>query len=143
MFTDDAWGFNFTGMLEATRSDKVYYQILFGDGIGSYKGLPDAAPAALDVSKTLTVFAWMIGWTHEWNDRWSSNFTYSENRIDNTPLQAGDDLHENTYFAINLLWSPVERVYGGVEYLFGTREDIDGDRGEANRLQMSFIFELP
>jgi len=89
------------------------------------------------------VFAWMVGYTHEWSERWSSNFTYGESRLDNTPLQVGDDLHANTYIATNLIWQPVERFYCGVEYLFGTREDIDGARGEANRLQMSVIFELP
>lgn len=143
VITDDAWGFNFTGVMEPTREDKVYYQILFGEGIGSYKGLPDAAPVAMHTSEALPVFAWMVGCTHEWSERWSSNFTYSESRLENTPLQAGSDLHESTYIALNLIWQPVERFYWGVEYLFGTREDIDGARGEANRLQMSVIFELP
>jgi len=115
----------------------------FGDGIGSYKGLPDIVGLSTEVSDTLPVFGWMIGWTHEWDQRWTSNFTYSENRIDNRPFQPADDLRENTYFALNLIWNPAERVYCGVEYLFGTRENVDGSRGEANRLQMSFIFELP
>jgi hypothetical protein len=141
--TVNAWGFNFTGALEPTRCDKVYYQVLFGDGIGSYKGLPDIVGLSTEASDTLPVFGWMIGWTHQWNQRWTSNFTYSENRIDNRPFQPADDLRENTYFALNLICNPVKRVYCGVEYLFGTRENVDGSRGEANRLQMSFIFELP
>ncbi len=143
VITDDAWGFNFTGTLQATPRDKVYYQIQFGEGIGSYKGLPDVAPASGSSAEVLPVFAWMIGWTHEWNDRWSSNFTYSENRLDNTHFQDPDELHENTYIALNLICSPAERVYFGVEYLFGIRENVDGSRGEANRLQASVIFELP
>jgi hypothetical protein len=121
----------------------VYYQIMFGDGIGSYKGLPDITGISREEADTLPIFGWMIGWTHEWNERWTSNFTYSENRIDNRPFQAPDDLHLNTYFAINLIWNPARRVYCGIEYLFGTRENFDDSRGEANRLQMSFIFELP
>jgi DcaP outer membrane protein len=143
VLTGDAWGFNFTGAMEPTSDDTVYYQILFGEGIGSYKGLPDAAPVGMQESRPLPVFGWMVGYTHEWSEQWSSNFTYAESRLDNTPLQAGDDLHENTYVAVNAIWQPVERFYWGVEYLFGTREDIDGARGEANRLQMSVIFELP
>jgi hypothetical protein len=65
------------------------------------------------------------------------------NRLENVPFQNPKDLHENTYMAINLIWNPVERLYLGAEYLFGTRENISGDRGEANRVQISFIFELP
>jgi outer membrane DcaP-like protein len=143
VLTSNAWGFNFTGVMEPTCNDKVYYQILFGEGIGSYKGLPDVAPVSSHRSEILPVFAWMVGCTHQWSERWSSNFTYSESRLDNTSSQAGDDLHENTYIALNLIWQPVERFYWGVEYLFGTREDVDGARGEANRLQMSVIFALP
>ena len=85
----------------------------------------------------------MVGWTHEWNDRWSSNFTYSVNRIDTASFQAGGDLRENSYLAVNLIWTPVERIYCGVEYLFGTRENVDGGRGEANRLQAAVFFYLP
>jgi DcaP outer membrane protein len=141
--TENAWGINFTGAVEATDQDKVYYQILFGTGIGSYKGLPDITVAAPDHYEILDTFGWMIGWTHDWTEQWSSNFTYSVNRLQNAPFQAGSELHENSYMALNLIWNPIERFYLGGEYLFGTRENVDGARDEANRLQVSFIFELP
>jgi hypothetical protein len=143
VLTENAWGFNFTGMLEATRRDRVYYQILFGEGIGSYKGMPDVAPASAQTAEVLPMFGWMVGWAHQWNDRWSSNFTYSEDRLDNRFFQSGDDLHANSYLAVNLIWNPATRFYWGVEYLYGTREDVDGARGDANRIQMSVIYELP
>ena len=63
--------------------------------------------------------------------------------IDNFDDQAGDDLHMTTYMAINLIWNPLERIYVGAEYLHGSREDKDGSRGEANRLQASFVYFLP
>ena len=44
---------------------------------------------------------------------------------------------------MNLVWNPIERMFVGVEYLFGTRENVDGSRGEANRAQASFGFYLP
>jgi len=141
--TENAWGFNFTGALEATCRDKVYYQILFGTGIGSYKGLPDITVAAANEHEILGIFGWMIGWAHDWNDQWSSNFTYSVNRLENAPFQDADELHENSYLALNLIWNPIERFYLGAEYLFGTRENIASGRDEANRIQVSFIFELP
>ncbi len=31
----------------------------------------------------------------------------------------------------------------GIEYLYGMRENIDGDSGAAHRLQTAFIFDLP
>ncbi|MFV1968085.1 MAG: DcaP family trimeric outer membrane transporter, partial [Pirellulaceae bacterium] len=138
-----AGGWNFTGAVYATGRDKVYYQILYGRGIGSYRGLPDAAPTGVDSMALLNTFGWMIGWTHDWNNQLSSNFTYSESRISNTSFQLADDLHSNSYLALNLVWNPIERMFVGIEYLFGARENVDRSRGEANRVQASFGFYLP
>jgi len=141
--TAPAWGLNFTGAILLPRSTKAYYQIVFGDGIGSYRSLPDAAPTSADTMGLLPLFGWMVGLTHDWTDRLSSNFTYAENRLDNTASQGPDDVHRTTYLAANLMWSPWERVRVGIEYLYGLRENVDHAVGPANRLQAAFIFDLP
>ncbi|PQO39300.1 hypothetical protein C5Y96_05445 [Blastopirellula marina] len=138
-----AWGFNFTGAMLVQPSTKAYYQIVFGDGIGSYRGLPDAAPLSATQSDLLGMLGWMVGVTHDWNDEWSSNFTYAENTLDNLPGQVSTDVHETTYLAVNLIWQPSDRIRIGTEYLYGIRENINGEIGAANRLQTSFIFDLP
>ena len=137
------WGANFTGAMLLTPGNKVYYQILFGDGIGNYRGLPDIAAVSETSLGTLDTFGWMVGWTLSWTDQLTSNFTYSESRIDNLPGQPDDALKLNTYLAVNLIWNPMDHMFVGVEYLFGTREDKDLQRGEANRVLMSFGFFLP
>ncbi|WDI43254.1 DcaP family trimeric outer membrane transporter [Bremerella sp. P1] len=143
VITRYAWGFNFTGAMLVRPRTKAYYQIVFGDGIGSYRDLPDAAPISATQSDLLSMVGWMVGMTHEWNDEWASNFTYAENTLDNLPGQDGDDVHETTYLAVNLIWQPSDRIRIGTEYLYGIRENINGDIGAANRLQTSFIFDLP
>ncbi|MBA2116585.1 DcaP family trimeric outer membrane transporter [Bremerella alba] len=143
VLTRYAWGFNFTGVMLVQPRTKAYSQIVFGEGIGSYRGLPDAAPVSATSSDLLGMLGWMVGVTHDWNDRWSSNFTYAENTLDNLPGQAADDVHQTTYLAINLIWQPTDRFRVGTEYLYGIRENIDGDVGAANRVQTSFIFDLP
>jgi hypothetical protein len=143
MRTGHAWGLNFTGVVLLTDSTKTYYQILFGEGIGSYRGLPDAAPAAADKIAALPLFGWMVGITRNWTDDLSSNFTYAENSLDNTPSQLPGDVHRTTYLAANLIWSPLERVKVGVEYLYGLRENVNLAVGSANRVQVAFIFDLP
>jgi hypothetical protein len=77
------------------------------------------------------------------NERVVRDFTYAENRLDNTAAQAPDDVHRTTYLAANLIWNPLERVRVGVEYLYGLREDLDRGAGSANRVQVAFIFDLP
>jgi hypothetical protein len=143
VFTGPALGLNFTGVILVTKCTKAYYQIVFGEGIGSYRSLPDAVPSAEDNLALLPLFGWMVGITHNWTDRLNSNFTYAENRLDNTAFQGPDDVHRTTYLAANLIWNPLERVKLGIEYLYGLREDIDRSIGSANRLQVAFIFDLP
>ena len=143
VFTRSAWGLNFTGAVPVGDSTKGYYQILFGNGIGSYRNLPDAAPESATTDELLGVFGWMGGITHDWNDRLSSNFTYAENTLDNAAFQSPDDVHRTTYLAANLIWSPLDRVKVGIEYLYGLRENVDRAAGSANRLQIAFIFGLP
>jgi len=143
VITAPAWGFNFTGAVLPTDATKVYYQILFGEGIGSYRGLPDAVPNAVNDIDLLPLFGWMVGITHDWNDRLSSNFTYAEDQLETTPFQPPDDVDRTTYLAANLIYSPFPRVRVGIEYLYGLRKNVDGGIGSANRVQTAFIFDLP
>jgi hypothetical protein len=57
----------------------------------------------------------LIGITHDWTDRPSSNYTYAENHLDSTAFQDPDDVHKTTYLAANLIWQPWERVRLGIE----------------------------
>lgn len=141
--TGSAWGLNFTGTILLADATKTYGQIVFGEGIGSYRDLPDAAPETATSEKVLPLFGWMVGFTHEWNDKWSSNFTYAENSLDNAAFQTADEVHRTTYLAVNLIWSRWERVWGGIEYLYGLRENVDREVGTAHRLQVGFVFDLP
>jgi hypothetical protein len=143
VITARAWGLNSTGVILLTNSTKAYCQIVFGDGIGSYRDLPDAAPTAAEAIGLLPLFGWMVGVTHNWTDGLSSNFTYAENRLDTTEFQSRDDVHRTTYLAANLIWNPLERVRVGIEYLYGLRENVDRAVGSANRTQVAFIFDLP
>lgn len=141
--TGFGWGFNFSAVKTVGTSSKIYSQIVFGKGIGSFRSLPDAAPDSLTSVEPVGMFGWMVGITHDWNEELSSNFTYAENTLDNAPLQPPSDVQKTTYLAVNLLWTPLERVTTGVEYLYGVRTNVDEDSAAAHRLQASFIFDLP
>lgn len=68
---------------------------------------------------------------------------YSRATINN-PAGATPTAGKSTdYFAANILWTPVERVRLGLEYLHGVREDEDASRGDANRLQFAIWYYLP
>ena len=138
-----AWGFNFTGSFLVLDETKAYYQINFGEGIGSYRGSPDIVVTGANSVAILPMFGWMVGVHHQWNDFLTSNVTYSRLILDDLPGQAPGNLRDTTYFAVNLIANPYEKVFTGIEYLYGVREDVSGASGTAHRLQMSFGFFLP
>jgi Porin subfamily len=142
---ETAWagGVNFTGWLNILDSDKVLFQVVAGDGIGSFRDLPDAAPDTLTTLAPLHTFAWMTGYAHSWSDRWTSNLTFNESFVSNTSLQSPDSVHRTTYVSANLIWNPTNRLWVGVEYLYGTRSNLNGDTSDANRLQFAMLFEIP
>lgn len=141
--TDTAWGFNFTGSVRARDATKAYYQITFGEGIGSYRGSPDVVATSNTTAEILPIFGWMIGVNHSWSDSLTSNLTFSELYADPIPGQDPGNLRDTSYFAVNLIQNPYENVFWGVEYLHGTRRDQSLARGEANRIQVSCGFFLP
>ncbi len=138
-----AWGCNFTGSFFVLARTKVYYQLTVGDGIGSYRGSPDVVATGPDSGEILPMSGWMFGVHHEWTDSLTSNLTFSELSLDDLPGQDLNNLRRTTYLAFNLIANPYKRVFCGVEYLYGSREDLSGAEGSAHRLQASFGFFLP
>ena len=143
VLTDTAWGLNFTGSAKFLEDTRVYSQITFGEGIGSYRGSPDVVSTGPNTAEILPMFGWMIGLKHVWNDRLTSNLTYSELTLDPIAGQAGTNLRSTNYLAVNLIHNPIDRVFIGIEYLYGIRENQNSDQADATRLQMSFGFYLP
>ena len=143
VLTGTAWGFNFTGSILLLESTKGYYQITFGEGIGSYRGSPDIVVTGPGSVAVLPVFGWMVGVHHEWTDHLTSNVTFSKLSLEDVPGQNPENLRRTTYLAVNLIANPYDRVFTGVEYLYGIRDDVSGASGTANRLQLSFGFYLP
>jgi hypothetical protein len=79
---------------------------------------------------------------HSWSPKCRSTVTYSAGRGD-LPGGAPADANEAvTYLATNLIWQYCDRAWVGIEYLHGTLDEFDGDDGAADRVQLSWRFDL-
>ncbi len=136
-------GLNFSGHVQVTDVDNFTFQVIGGDGIGSFWGIPDVAPVSATDADLLPVRAFMVALGHNWTDDLASNVIYSRSTIDNTPFQQPGELHSTEYLAVNLIWTATERLNVGVEYLYGTRVDVDRNAGSANRLEFVVTWLLP
>lgn len=143
VLTRNGSGLNATGYVDVTSRSRFYGGILWGDGIGNYRDLPDLALLTPTTGTSLESLAWYSGATHQWSKRWSSNLTYSQGNVENTPEQLESSIRRLQYFAVNLIWQPTQHTFAGVEYLWGSRLNLNSEGQDASRIMTSFGFLLP
>ncbi len=140
------WGVNFTGLLSTFGQDTFMFQVSYGEVIGRYiqdlsfeeNGMGnDAAPTRSGDLKALPAFAGMAAYEHWWSTTFRSVASFGYVEVDNT---AGQDrgAYTKTYYASgNIVWSPFRLMSVGIEFLWGKRENKNGDDADARRLQFS------
>ena len=103
---------------------------------GDDGGIDDAVFDGSDL-KAIKSFQGYGALQHWWIDSLRSNAVFGYVDVDNRNVQPGDTLERTMYFAGNLVWSPVKEMDIGGEYLWGQRENKNGDVGTARRIQFS------
>ncbi len=139
------WGSLLSGRLKTYKSDYVYGQFTFGDGVGRYRGGVTAVPDATGQLRAVGLTAVMGGYEHFWSSRFTSHFVYSVAQSEDHDYYPATFNGQLDYSAINFLYwfLPNNRAYAGVEYLYGRRELVSGDDAPANRLHFAVRFNLP
>lgn len=136
------FGGNVSGQCNFLKKDKLIYQVVYGLGVGRFRGGLSAGLDADGKLEPITDIGATIGVQHFWNDAFSSLLVYNQGSNNTTEGQPGTDISRANYMAFNLLWHFVENAFVGVEYLRGTRENINEADGTANRLQFSVKYSF-
>jgi len=138
------WGSLLSARLKVYKSDYVYGQFTFGDGVGRYRGGVTAVPDETGELKSVGLTAFMGGYEHFWSARATSNFVWSVAQTEDQDYYPSTFNKQLDYTAINFIyWFLPNRAWAGVEYLYGGREVFSGDDASANRLQFAIRFNLP
>ena len=151
---DTGWGVDLTTVINVLQKDAIRAGVVYGDGIASYMndGGMDAGPnqgllpngslpgnTKVEAVPLLGVSAYYDHW---WNDQFSSAIGYSVTEVDNTTGQTPDTYKKGQYSSVNLLYYPVENVMVGGEFLWGEREDKDGQTNNDTRVQFSVKYNF-
>jgi hypothetical protein len=143
-----AWGTSLSGRYMTPRfdaRDSVLFQFNYGNAIGryvndlssigNYDGIFNPDTGEL---KLFTVTAGYVSLQHWWTTpQLRSNFTVGEVNVDN-PNFLGEDAYKSTLrFSTNLMWSPIPSIDVGTEYLWGRRENQNGEKGDASQIQFA------
>ena len=117
-----------------------------GEGIGRYRGGTTAIPDDTGALHAVGGSAFMGGYEHFWDERWSTNAVYSVTDTWDQDFYTTSVTKRLNYGAVNLLyWFLPGRAWTGVEYIYGKRKVFGPDEpfGTAHRVQFAVRFNLP
>jgi hypothetical protein len=130
-----------TGKFTLSDGDDFRWQLNYGNALGRYLGLNSFNVGALDATNKIvltTQYGLLAAYRHVWNDRFHSSFGASFSNADNDTAISGLAVPESYQSAhADIIWSPINRMSLGAEYIWGRRADESGDDGTLNRLQFS------
>ena len=118
----------FLGQFACGRGIERYIQDINGFGL-------DASWDPLNGFHAMQTYGWFVAYEQWWTDKLASVFSYSQTWVDLTDTLPDDTYKNAAYFSANLIWLPVERLGLGIEFLYGSRENKDGNKGKACRIQ--------
>jgi len=131
-------------------TDRVIFQVNGGVGIARYindlnsLGGQDAVfDTTTGALRALPALGWYAAYEHTWRVwpaleemRLRSTVLWSFVGVQNLDYQPADAYHKTNRFVVNAIFSPSTRVDVGLEYLYGSRTNKDGNTGRANQIQL-------
>jgi hypothetical protein len=130
-----------------TRS-RILLQYTWGPGTARYvndlvgQGLDGQVNPVTGDFQLVKSTAWNASYEHWFNEHWLTNYTYSKAIADNNADQPGTTYDNGQYLAGSLWWIPIPRMSLGVEYLWGQRENLDGQHAFAQRFDALFQYNF-
>jgi hypothetical protein len=122
---------------------RIIGQYTAGWGVARYindevgQGLDGQVDPATGTFRPLYAAAYVVSYEQWYTERWLSNFTYSQTFAGNNGVQLPSTYAGAKYLGASLWFIPFRNMSLGIEYLWGERKNLDGERGFANRINMS------
>ncbi len=155
----NAWGASLSGVVPFyyfNLTDRFIFQLNAGEGIARYindlqslggqDAVFDPTTGALE---PLPAVGWYLVYEHQWAEwektramKLRSSLIWSFVTVDNLDFQLDNAYHKTNRYSFNVVFSPLDRIDVGVEYIYGTRENKDGHEGSADQIQIVGIFRF-
>lgn len=142
-----AAGAQLSGSLKATRDITLFSQMIYGKGMARYINdlallnldlVPDVAGNSL---QTLPMYSASLGMRANFNSEWYCSANISTAGITNKRdyFSPGEYFRGN-YFSASLFYTGIKNMTIAGEYIHGYRKNMNDTHGNANRLQLMFMY---
>lgn len=150
--TNNGWGVQASGTLNASKGLTFYGQGIYGKGIGMY--INDLASQSMDMVESydndgdvaaLGMYGLSLGTKVRLTEKMDFCASYSQVNIDETEGFTSSSMYkQGRYIEGTVLYYPSKNITLGAEYLYGSREDFDGAKGTAQRvnIMIKYTFSL-
>ena len=138
------WGVQASGHIRVARVLDLFFNGVYGEGITPY--IQDLAGAGLDFTpvpgwpthlQTMPMYGWQAAAQINLSRRVSFSGGYSTVEVcKKNGFYSNDEYRTGEYIFGNMFVKITPRCKFGVEYLYGTRENMDGLKNHANRANM-------
>ena len=133
------WGVQLSTITNVVGGLQFFGHCTYGKGIATYindlDGLGyDLIPDGSGKLKAPASLGWTAGLQYNFTPDFFMTASYSQARLYNTSGMASDTYRYGQYIAADAFYNVISDLRVGVEYLHGTRNDISGLGGHANRL---------
>lgn len=144
-----AFGAQLSGSLKVAKPLTLYSNAIYGRGVARY--INDLAALSLDLvpnnqnGKIQTIPMWAISLGTKVDISktlyLTSNYSVAGIHGDYNYYSANEYLKGN-YFSASMFWGIAKNLTMAGEYLHGMRENMNGLKADANRLQMMFMYSF-
>jgi hypothetical protein len=156
-----AWGASLSGVVpfhveKLNLTDRFIFQLNVGEGnaryindlnsLGGQDAFFDPVTGSLE---PLPAFGWYFDYEHQWKTwelsrtmKLRSSLIWSFVQVDNLDFQLPEAYTRTNRYSFNIVFSPTPRIDCGIEYIYGTRENLDGLKGTADQVQFVGIFRF-
>ena len=143
------WGVQFSGRIKVCPWLRLFMNGVYGEGITPY--IQDLTGSGLDFTpnpenpmqiQTMPMWGWQAAAQLNLTRRTALSGGYSMVRVEEKNGSFADEYRQGQYIFGNIFYSVTPRCKLALEYLYGTRKNMDAERVHANRAQFQIQYNF-
>jgi hypothetical protein len=142
------WGFLASTIININRSNALYSQYSFGEGIANYcvgfenRKLDAVYDPGINDMVLKRIHGGYFNLNHKFNNNMTLSFTGGVSFMKNYEFEPDDSFSSSQYAAVTYFYNPIETISLGLEVTTGSRINENKQRGNATRISMIGMFSF-